>query len=410
MKILFKVLTICLIGYIFAIQAKTVQPIMKKLSLLSSMWLVFHCSLFAQVGINTDNSTPHASALLDVKSTSKGFLPPRMTFSQRNAIASPSEGLLVICTNCKADGNSSISIYLDGQWLNLTGSCDLPAAPPEGTHTENNTQIMWDWNSTPIATGYKWGSTSTYASAIDMGTTTSKFEMGLTTGITYTRYVWAYNACGHSASPTVLTAQALICGTSFTINHVVHPMGNGVPPVNKTVTYGTVTGIPGEPSKCWITSNLGASNQATAVDDETQLSAGWYWQFNRKQGYYHSGSLRVPSGWENVNNENGNWTAENDPCKIELGSLWRIPTTMEWYQIDISGGWTDWNDAWNSGLKLHAAGYLNDYNGTLANRGLWGYYWGNSSSPGALSFYAGWCDYTTYVFRAAGHTLRCLKE
>jgi hypothetical protein len=389
---------------------------MKKLSLLSSMWLVFHCSLFAQVGINTDNSMPHASALLDVKSTSKGFLPPRMTFSQRNAIASPSEGLLVICTNCKADGNSSISIYLDGQWLNLTGSCDTPASPQEGNHIEYNTQIMWDWNSTPIATGYKWGLTEDYAAATDMGTITSKFETGLTTGTIYTRYVWAYNACGHSASPTILTALALACGTSYTVHHTGGDNGVGVAPYTKTVSYETVTDIPGETSKCWIAHNLGATNQATSVSDATWLSAGWYWQFNRKQGYSYAGGYRYPIiGWDDLISENSGWTAENDPCKILLGTLWRLPTDTEWNNVDVSGGWTDWNAPFNSGLKLHAGGYLGKSDGTLTGVGSYGHYWSSTPSntyahkADHLYFMTGYCA-NSEIEKAYGYTIRCLKE
>ena len=49
------------------------------------------------VGINTN--TPDTSAQLDVKSTTKGFLPPRMTNAQRLAIASPAVGLCVYCTD-----------------------------------------------------------------------------------------------------------------------------------------------------------------------------------------------------------------------------------------------------------------------------------------------------------------------
>ncbi|MCX6278854.1 MAG: DUF1566 domain-containing protein [Bacteroidetes bacterium] len=49
----------------------------------------------AQVGINADNSQPSVSAMLDVKSDSKGFLPPRMTTEQMNAIFLPTDGLLV---------------------------------------------------------------------------------------------------------------------------------------------------------------------------------------------------------------------------------------------------------------------------------------------------------------------------
>jgi len=50
---------------------------------------------FAQVGINSDNTSPDASAMLDVKSTTKGMLVPRMTTIQRAAITTPATGLLV---------------------------------------------------------------------------------------------------------------------------------------------------------------------------------------------------------------------------------------------------------------------------------------------------------------------------
>ena len=52
---------------------------------------------FAQVGIGT--TTPNASAILDITSTSKGLLPPRMNTIQRNAITSPAEGLVVYNTD-----------------------------------------------------------------------------------------------------------------------------------------------------------------------------------------------------------------------------------------------------------------------------------------------------------------------
>ena len=54
----------------------------------------------AQVGIGTIN--PATSAKLDVSSTTQGFLPPRMTRSQRNAISSPATGLTVYNTDDKA--------------------------------------------------------------------------------------------------------------------------------------------------------------------------------------------------------------------------------------------------------------------------------------------------------------------
>ena len=60
-------------------------------------------NLLAQsVAINSDGSTANASAILDVKSTSKGFLPPRMDSTQRNAIASPATGLTIYNTTINA--------------------------------------------------------------------------------------------------------------------------------------------------------------------------------------------------------------------------------------------------------------------------------------------------------------------
>lgn len=60
-----------------------------------------HFSASAQsLSINTDGSTADASALLDVKSTAKGILVPRMSKAERNAIATPATGRMVFqkCT------------------------------------------------------------------------------------------------------------------------------------------------------------------------------------------------------------------------------------------------------------------------------------------------------------------------
>jgi len=58
--------------------------------------IFFSIHLFAQTGIGT--TTPNASAKLDVFSTDKGFLPPRVTLTSATSaspITSPAEGLLV---------------------------------------------------------------------------------------------------------------------------------------------------------------------------------------------------------------------------------------------------------------------------------------------------------------------------
>ncbi len=53
----------------------------------------------AQVAINTDGSSPDESAMLDIKSTSKGALFPRMTTSQKESIVNPATGLIVFDTD-----------------------------------------------------------------------------------------------------------------------------------------------------------------------------------------------------------------------------------------------------------------------------------------------------------------------
>jgi len=78
--------------------------------------LSFAVVSFAQnVAINSDGSAPDASAMLDVKSTSKGFLAPRMTAAQRNEIVSPTTGLTVYQT----DGNAGFYYYNGSTWTQI---------------------------------------------------------------------------------------------------------------------------------------------------------------------------------------------------------------------------------------------------------------------------------------------------
>lgn len=71
---------------------------MKKI-ILWTLCFISIATLQAQVGINT--STPNVSAALDIESTNKGILIPRMTTVQKIAIATPAEGLLVYDTTLK---------------------------------------------------------------------------------------------------------------------------------------------------------------------------------------------------------------------------------------------------------------------------------------------------------------------
>jgi len=86
--------------------------------------LLFSLKVSAQTGIGT--STPDASAKLDVFSTTKGFLPPRMTASQRGNITSPAAGLMVYQT----DGTTGLYYYNGSAWIYIINSITnvLPVA------------------------------------------------------------------------------------------------------------------------------------------------------------------------------------------------------------------------------------------------------------------------------------------
>ncbi|MCX6303558.1 MAG: hypothetical protein NT040_01185 [Bacteroidetes bacterium] len=299
---------------------------MKKITPFLVFFLFFTIGAFAQVSISSDGSASDPSAMLDVKSTTKGLLLPRMTQAQRSAIASPVEGLVVLCTDCSESSGADLTVYLGGAWYLL------------------DKQPQWS------------------------------------------------------------------CGKPLTILH----SADTVAPIDKLVSYGTITGIPGEPSKCWITRNLGASQQATSVSDATEASAGWYWKFNRKQGYRQDGTNLSPSWTTIAINEALDWQASNDPCTLELGTQWRIPTNTEWINVDgASGGyWANWTGPWSSGLKIHAAGYLQSSDGSLHNRGVDGHYWSSVRYSISIGYYlyftSSYCG-LSFDSKILGFSVRCLR-
>jgi PKD repeat protein len=203
---------------------------------------------------------------------------------------------------------------------------------------------------------------------------------------------------------------ACTCGGHLGIDHVA----GAVAPVDKSVIYNIVTNVPGNPGKCWISSNLGADHAAQTVSDTTEASAGWYWQFNRLQGYMHNGLTRTPNtAWITSINENSDWTAENDPCTHELGSIWRLPTASEWDNIFENQGWDNWSGPWNSALRMHASGWLGDGDGMLYDRGIAGLTWSSSGSTNANSWHFSFSEEDCGVsgmIKASGLPVRCLND
>jgi len=74
---------------------------MKQFYALLTGLIISHLTLNAQVSINTDASNPDPSAMLDIKSNTKGILIPRVTTAQRTGFTTLADGLLVYDTDTK---------------------------------------------------------------------------------------------------------------------------------------------------------------------------------------------------------------------------------------------------------------------------------------------------------------------
>lgn len=90
--------------------------------------LFFYGAPAQNVGINDDNSAPDPNAMLDVKSSSKGVLFPRLNTAQRNTLgaANPAEGMLVFDTDVEA-----FFYFTNSAWVQLSTGAD--GAVPVGT-------------------------------------------------------------------------------------------------------------------------------------------------------------------------------------------------------------------------------------------------------------------------------------
>ncbi len=279
------------------------------------------------------------------------------------------------------------------------------------------TGVSPDGGSPVTDRGFCWSTTNpnptTSDSVIHSGNGLGNFSESLDSlkqGVTYYVRAFATNFTG-TAYSTVVTPFK-ICPPTFTIQHIE---GIDGAPVSKTVTYHSIsTNISGKPA-CWLTQNLGADQQAASATDATEASAGWYWQFNNAQGYqYHA--ARYPSSWISTINQGSNWIPANDPCALLLGTGWRIPTNSEWTTAKgAPQNWGNSTNAYNSILKLHNAGYLN--NGSIVNRNSQGVFWSSTQYNNTDAYYIGYNSSSCWITGADANSkskyafsLRCLWD
>ena len=147
--------------------------------------------LEAQVSISSDGSEPGPSAMLDVKSTSKGVLIPRMTTAQRDAITNPEASLLIfnITTQCY-EGYST----QDKQWYSF--GC-IGSYPPGARHCGGTPTAIVDV--TNPTTGKTW---------MDRNLGASRVATDSTDALAYgDLYQWGRFADGHQCRDSDQTSE-----------------------------------------------------------------------------------------------------------------------------------------------------------------------------------------------------------
>jgi hypothetical protein len=96
---------------------------MKKILFLLKTIFIFSVAHAQQgVAINSDGSNPDNSAILDLKSTGKGLLIPRLTAAQKTAISTPAAGLLIYQT----DGTAGFYYFNGSSWASLSSAAQGP--------------------------------------------------------------------------------------------------------------------------------------------------------------------------------------------------------------------------------------------------------------------------------------------
>lgn len=361
---------------------------------------------FAQISINTDGSEADASAMLDVKSSDKGILIPRMTEHEIASIISPADGLLAYCTD---DGKIYVYVLAENQWKEILygpeiiettglysigsgGSCantTLNGSYYAGIILDATNTICLDatvsntgyWNiSTDTVNGYSFSGSGTFSTT----GTVQVLLVGTGTPIlpqTDTFILYADIASG-TCTTSITVAPA--CGSSITDSR------NGQ-------SYSTV--LIGD--QCWMAENL---NIGTMVDgntnqtdngiiekycyDNTETNCDLYgglYQWDEMMQYLSiEGTIGIcPAGWHLPTNSE--WITLEENLGMCSGTGTGCSGASGWRGTDEGSKLAGNEASWNNGAL--------DQNASFGSSGFNGIAQGYRDTDGSfylLGQYTGW--------------------
>jgi hypothetical protein len=331
-------------------------------------------SLTGTLGVGTTG--PAASAQLDVSSTTKGFLPPRMTYAQRQLITNPATGLVVFCTDC---GNPSIGgelqVYSGGMWRNMIGSpvvvyptvaATTAATSITGTTATSGGNITSDGNGVISASGVCWSTISNPTIADSKttdGVTTGSYISsitGLTAATTYYVRAYAKNAVGtvYGTQISFTTFSQGIAG-SYQGGKIAYFLKSGDPGFDANVPHGLIaapsdqsSGFPGDSWGCYGTTISGADSTAIGTGNQNTIDI--------MNGCATAGIAARICGNLVLNGYN-DWYL---PSKDELNKLYLNSTAIGGFDSNAvywSSTEFDLNRAWSQDFLYGYQTYFNKY-------------------------------------------------
>ena len=421
--------------FIYSINVKHIaapKPIFLFIVLVIGFVLKVQISGCSQTVIG--GNTPDPSAMLDVQSTEKGVLFPRMTTVQRNAIASPGTGLMIY--NTTIDGlEINLGTPASPSWQvivrapELISSLSCGSARFVGTYLRKAVAASGNSLRVPY-TGGTGGSHN--------GQTVTSTGV---TGLTATLAAGSFASGADSLTYDVSGTPAASGLASFALN-----IGGQTCTLNVPVDCGAYVS-PGQ-WKVFSCYNLGAANTLADPFTPSWEIIGGYWQWGlaaqAAPGPTGTGgnipndgipSTWTPQGadWNTFQAVNGYWVDTNpmtiDPADNPCPAGFRIPSKTQWEGVNDNTlnpqsnvGGSSWTaDAINyttgknfgSALFLPAAGRRDGSTGALLSRGSLGAYWSSTESGTVsawyLSFGSGGASLSS-INRIRGYSARCIAE
>lgn len=262
---------------------KTLLPI--ALCILISNYVI------AQVAISDHllAPTPDSTAVLDLQSNSRGFLPPRLTQSERNAIAVPADYLLIANTTA-----GCIQVYLPQRgWADVACDCQVnPDASFSIPSVSQNVAATFSANLSNAAS-YSWSfqggtpASSTIQNPSVSWSSTGDYVVSLTVTDT--------NGCSSSSIDTVTVSSCIPTGT-YTFNYTGAPQFLVAPSACGPLTF-----------QCWGASGGNSTTAGGpciggdggyATGEMTVTPGDTIWIYVGQQGSNSSGNTAgVPRAW-----------------------------------------------------------------------------------------------------------------